>query len=306
MRVFKIVLSVFALLLLSFPAFAAEQVEDKKFKIVTSFTVIADIAANVAGDAAIVESITKPGAEIHDYRPTPKDIARAQDADLVLWNGLNLERWFSRFLVDLKDVPDVVVSAGVEPLSIYKGPYTGKPNPHGWMSLLNGKRYVENIRAALVEYDPDNAAIYNENSAAYVLALDELSAEIQERLQTIPEEQRWLVTSEGAFSYLAADLGFQELYIWPINAERQGTPQQLKNVIETINTQNIPVIFSESTISDRPARQVAEQTGIHYGGVLYVDSLSKEGGAVPSYLEMLRITTDTILRGFEDALADAE
>ena len=121
----------------------------KPFRVVTTFTVIQDIAQNVAGDRAVVESITKPGAEIHDYQPTPLDIVRAQAADLVLWNGFNLERWFERFFQNVKEVPGVVVTEGIEPMGIAEGPYSGKPNPHAWMSPSNALIYVENIRKAL-------------------------------------------------------------------------------------------------------------------------------------------------------------
>lgn len=276
---------------------------DGKFRVVTTFTVIQDIAQNVAGDAAVVESITKPGAEIHDYQPTPLDIVKAQDADLVLWNGFNLERWFEKFFQNIKDVPSVVVSEGVEPLGITEGPYNGKPNPHAWMSPTSALIYVENIRRALVEHDPKNADIYNKNAAVYAEKIKAMDAPLRERLSAIPEDKRWLVTSEGAFSYLARDYGMREAYLWPINADQQGTPQQVRHVIELVRENGIPVVFSESTVSDRPARQVAKESGARYGGVLYVDSLSAEGGPVPTYLDLLRVTVETIAKGFEDERA---
>lgn len=270
----------------------------KPFRVVTTFTVIRDIAQNVAGDAAIVESITKPGAEIHDYQPTPLDIVKAQSADLVIWNGLNLERWFERFFDNVKDVPSVVASEGVEPMGIREGPYNGNANPHAWMSPANALIYVENIRKALVEHDPANAQIYNSNAAAYAARIKAMDAPLRERLAAIPEDQRWLVTSEGAFSYLARDYGLRELYLWPINADQQGTPQQVRHVIDEMRKYNVPVIFSESTVSDKPARQVAKETGARYGGILYVDSLSEAGGPVPSYLDLLGVTVETIAKGF--------
>ncbi|MBM3618848.1 MAG: metal ABC transporter substrate-binding protein [Alphaproteobacteria bacterium] len=272
--------------------------DDGRLKVITSFTVIADIARNVAGDAAVVESITKPGAEIHDYQPTPKDILRAQDADLILWNGMNLERWFARFLQDVNAVPSVVVSEGVSPLSIYEGPYTDKPNPHAWMSTANALVYVENIRAALVKADPQNAAIYDANAKAYSSKIAALRTRLADALKDVPEGQRYLVTSEGAFSYLAKDLGLKEVYLWPINAEQQGSPQQVRKVIDTVRENAIPVVFSESTVSDKPAKQVAAETGARYGGVLYVDSLSEADGNVPTYLDLLEVTTTTIADGF--------
>jgi manganese/iron transport system substrate-binding protein len=265
------------------------------FKAITTFTVIADMAQNVAGDAAIVESITKPGAEIHNYQPTPGDILRAQNADLVLWNGLGLELWFERFFQNLRGVPGVVVSEGVVPTSIDSGPYSGKPNPHAWMSLQGALTYVDNIRDAFVEHDPDNAETYSANAEAYKQEIEAAIAPIQAALEAIPEDRRWLVTSEGAFSYLARDFGLRELFLWPINADQQGTPQQVRRVIDAVRENEIACVFAESTISPAPAQQVASETGATYGGVLYVDSLSEADGPVPTYLDLLRVTATIIV-----------
>ncbi|AIB45076.1 metal ABC transporter substrate-binding protein [Haemophilus influenzae] len=269
-----------------------------KFKVVTTFTVIQDIAQNVAGDAATVESITKPGAEIHEYEPTPKDIVKAQSADLILWNGLNLERWFERFFQNVKDKPAVVVTEGIQPLSIYEGPYKDAPNPHAWMSPSNALIYIENIKNALVKYDPQNAAVYEKNAADYAQKIKQLDEPLRAKLAQIPEAQRWLVTSEGAFSYLAKDYNLKEGYLWPINAEQQGSPQQVRKVIDLVRKNNIPVVFSESTISAKPAQQVAKESGAKYGGVLYVDSLSAKNGPVPTYFDLLNVTVSTIVKGF--------
>lgn len=284
-------------LAVSFSGIAAAQPK-KPFRVVTTFTVIQDIAQNVAGDKAVVESITKAGAEIHDYQPTPLDIVKAQDANLVLWNGFNLERWFERFFQNVKDVPGVTVTEGIEPMGIGEGPYSGKPNPHAWMSPKNALVYVENIRKALAKYDPANAETYSRNAAAYAAKIKALDAPLRKRLSAIPDGERWLVTSEGAFSYLARDYGMRELYLWPINADEQGTPQQVRKVIDLVRKNKIPVVFSESTISDRAAKQVSRETGARYGGVLYVDSLSAANGPVPTYLDLLRVTVETIAKGY--------
>ena len=268
-----------------------------QLKVVTTFTVIADMAQRVAGDAAEVVSITKPGAEIHGYEPTPRDLVRAQGADLILWNGLNLERWFEQFLSNLRDVPAAVVSDGIVPISIAGGEYDGKPNPHAWMALTSAQVYVDNIRDALSAQDPDNAATYAANAEAYKAEIAAVIGPLRDAALALPEERRWLVTSEGAFSYLARDFGLTEAYLWPINADAQGTPQQVRSVIDLVRDNGIPAVFSESTVSDKPARQVARETGAAYGGVLYVDSLSEPGGPVPTYLDLLRVTAETIIAG---------
>jgi manganese/iron transport system substrate-binding protein len=272
-----------------------------KIRVITSFTIIADMAREVAGDAAIVESITKPGAEVHGYDPTPKDIVKAQQAGLVLWNGMNLELWFEKFFEKVEGVPSAVLTEGIEPMGISEGPYTGKPNPHAWMSPANAKVYVENIRRALVKVDPENAETYNANAARYIAKISALDEPVRAKLATIPEEKRWLVTSEGAFSYLCRDYGLRQLYLWPINADAQGTPQQVSYVIDLVRSNQIPVVFSESTISPKPAKQVAIETGARYGGVLYVDSLTTEDGPAPSYLKLLETNAETIVKGFSES-----
>jgi len=273
-----------------------------KLQVVTTFTILADMAQNVAGDAANVVSVTKPGAEIHNYQPTPKDIGQTRGADLILWNGLNLEQWFEKFLSRLKGVPSVVLSDGVSPMSINSGPYDGKPNPHVWMSPTDALVYVDNIEKALANADPGNAAVYAANALSYKEKITALTTPLREQINSLPEHARWLASSEGAFSYLARDFGLKELFLWPINADSQGTPQQVRHVIDAIREHNIPVIFSESTVSPKPAQQVARETGAHYGGVLYVDSLSDANGPVPTYLDLLQETIETVVTGIEKGL----
>jgi manganese/iron transport system substrate-binding protein len=277
-------------------ASAAEGAKPKR--VVTTFTIIQDMAQNVAGSAAIVESVTKPGAEIHEYEPTPLDIVKTQSADLVLWNGLGLERWFEKFFSNIKRVPSAVLTEGIEPMGIGEGPYRGKPNPHSWMSPANAVIYVENIRRALVKMDPANEAVFNANAAAYSEKLKAVDEPILKKLQEIPAEQRWLVSSEGAFSYLIRNYGMKELYLWPVNADEEATPKQIRKVVDAVRKNRIPVVFSESTISDKPARQVAKETGARYGGVLYVDSLTSSEGPAPTFLKLLETNAQTIVNGF--------
>ncbi|MFK5980616.1 MAG: metal ABC transporter substrate-binding protein [Rhizobiaceae bacterium] len=268
-----------------------------KLKAITTFTVIADMASNVAGDAAIVESITKPGAEIHGYSPTPRDILRAQDADLILWNGLNLELWFEQFFSNLSDIPSVTLTDGIVPMGITEGAYNGKPNPHAWMSLENAYIYVDNIRDAFSKHDPKNAKIYAANAKRYKGELGAAIAPLREAILAVPKDERWLATCEGAFSYLIRDFEMKELYLWPINADQTGTPQQVRKVIDGVREHKIRAIFCESTVSSRPAEQVARETGAAFGGVLYVDSLTEADGEVPTYLDLLRVTSETIAAG---------
>lgn len=268
--------------------------------VLTTFTVLADIAQNVAGEHLAVESITKVGAEIHGYEPTPGDIARASDADLILDNGLGLEAWFSQFVESI-DVPHAVVSDGIDPIDIAADAYAGKPNPHAWMSPLNVQTYVDNMVDAFSELDPAHAEDFAANGVEYKVSLQQIQDELVAELATLPENERALVTCEGAFSYLARDAGLTEAYIWPVNAEQQATPQQIAAAIEFVDDNGVPAVFCESTVSDKPMRQVVDATDAAFGGTLYVDSLSEADGPVPTYLDLIRHDADLIVAALTDS-----
>jgi manganese transport system substrate-binding protein len=272
---------------------ALDSQDDGRPVVLTTFTVLADIAQNVAGDHLRVESITKTGAEIHGYEPTPRDIAKASEADLILDNGLNLESWFTQF-VDQVDVPHVVVSDGVEPIDITEDAYAGKPNPHAWMSPSNVQIYVDNMVEALSDLDPEHADDFAANGETYRAELQQVKDDLVDQLAGLAENERALVTCEGAFSYLARDADLTEQYLWPVNAEQQATPQRIAGVIEYVEANDVPAVFCESTVSDAAMRQVADATGAEFGGVLFVDSLSESDGPVPTYLELIRHDAATI------------
>lgn len=273
--------------------------DDGRPVVLTTFTVTADMARNVSGDLLRVESITRVGSEIHGYEPTPDDLRRASDAELILDNGLGLEAWFAGFVEQL-DAPHVTLSDGVETIPIQSGEYEGAANPHAWMSPLAAQVYVENIADAFADLDPDNADAYRANAEAYIDELDAIHDELVTELGSLPANERALVTCEGAFSYLARDTGLTEAYLWPVNSDDQGTPQQIADTVTFVRDQEVPAIFCESTVSDQAQQQVASEAGSEVGGVLYVDSLSEPDGPVPTYLDLLRHDATTIseaLRG---------
>jgi manganese transport system substrate-binding protein len=271
--------------------------------VLTTFSIIADMAQNVAGDKIGVESLLKPGAEIHSYEPTPSDLVRGQQAKLILDNGLNLEKWADRYYSSLPKVQRVTLSQGITPIAIGSdgndgaGNAQGQPNPHVWMSPKNAQRYVTRIQQALSQLDPPNAAIYQANATAYNAKIAQLDRQLQQTIAQLPPDRRYLVTCEGAFTYLAQDYGLKEAYLWPVNAEQQGTPQQVERVIRTIRDRRIPAIFCESTVSDKAQRQVAQESGAKFAGTLYVDSLSPPDGPAPTYLKLLEHNVKTITTG---------
>lgn len=269
-----------------------------KKTVLTTFTVLADIARNVAGDDLNVESLTKPGAEIHEYEPTPSDLKKAHAADLVLDNGLNLESWFAKFVED-SHAKHVTVSEGVTPIPIAEDAYAGKPNPHAWMSPSNVQKYVDVMVREFSALDPEHAADYKSRGEAYKKQLQQVRDELVSEISTLPENQRALVTCEGAFSYLTSDTGLNEKYIWAVNSEQQATPSQISSTIDYVRNNRVPAVFCESTVADNPMRQVADATGARFGGVLYVDSLSDSNGPVPTYLDMIRYDARTIVAGLK-------
>ena len=294
-RILAAVLSVF--LFASFAGCSQQPKENaEKPVVLTTFTVLSDIAKNVAGDRLDVQSITKVGTEIHGYQPTPQDIAKASKASLIVENGLNLEAWFEKF-IEQADAPRVVISDGVDPVNISSDSYAGLPNPHAWMSPTNVIIYVDNLVDAFTELDPAGGSEFKKNAESYKSELLEIQQRLVSSLEKVPAEQRVLVTCEGAFSYLARDAGLEEVYIWPVNAENQATPQQIATVIEAVKEKNVPAVFCESTVSDGPMQQVVTATNADFGGVLYVDSLSEENGPVPTYLELISHDVDQIISG---------
>jgi manganese transport system substrate-binding protein len=281
----------------SFQTLSADKKDQKV--ILTTFTVLADMAQNVAGDKAIIESITKPGAEIHGYQVTPSDLERGQRASLILENGLNLERWADRFYNSLPKVPHISLSDGLQPVNIAEDAYSGKPNPHAWMSPQNALIYVENIRKALVNLDPINAATYDRNAMRYKERIRSLDLKLKKSIAVIPPEKRYIVSCEGAFSYIARDYGMKEVYLWAVNAEQQATPNQVEKVIKTVKENKIPAVFCESTVNNKIQLQVAKESGAKYAGVFYVDSLSPPEGPASTYLQLLDHNINTLIEGLQ-------
>ncbi|MBB1032166.1 metal ABC transporter substrate-binding protein [Dietzia sp. SLG310A2-38A2] len=276
------------------PRFAGREAGDRVV-VATTFTILADMARRVGGDRVRVESVTTPGADVHQYEPSVDDLKRVEGADLVVSNGLGMDDWLLRF-IDGTDARHVVTSEGVDPLPVRSGNYTGRPNPHAWMSPDEGTRYIRTIARALAEVDPDGSGQYLARSEDYVAELDDLASRARAAVAEVPEERRVLVTCEGAFSYLARDLGLEELYLWPVNSESQGLPRQVTALIDEVRDREIPAVFCESTVSGAAMEQVAAETGSRVAGLLYVDSLSAPSGPVPTYLDLLDHDLEIITR----------
>jgi manganese transport system substrate-binding protein len=265
--------------------------------VLTTFTVLADLAQQVAGDRLEVRSITKLGAEVHGYEPTPSDLESTQGASLIVQNGLGLERWADRFVSSAGSVPTVTLSDGLQPELIAGDVHAGQPNPHAWMSPRRTEHYVDRLVKAFSQLDPAGSASFRQRGEAYKQELRQLDQELRQALDQVPPDQRLLVSCEGAFTYLARDYGLDEAYLWPVNAETQVTPRRLARLIDTVKQRRVPAVFCESTVSDEAQREVARATGARFGGTFFVDSLSDSSGPAPSLLALQRHNVGLIVKG---------
>ncbi|MEV7528581.1 metal ABC transporter solute-binding protein, Zn/Mn family [Agrococcus sediminis] len=277
------------------PAPAAPE-DDGRPLVLATFTVIADIAREVAGDAARVESLTRVGVEVHDYEPTPGDLVRTEGADLVVTNGMGIDDWLLT-LVERADAPHVVLSDVVDPIPIETGHYAGNPNAHAWVSPAEGARYVEALRVAIGDLVPAERDAIDARAAAVTAALEAEGERLREGVERLPEQHRVLVTCEGAFSYLARDAGLAEASLWPVNAGGQGTPQSIAAVAGVVAETRVPTVFCESTTHPGTQQQIARNAGVRFDGGLHVDSLSEPDGPAPTYLALIAHDIDIILEG---------
>ena len=274
--------------------------KDKKLLLV-SFTILDDIVKNIVGEEFIVESITKPGMEVHGYQITPSDLVRGSKAIIFIENGFGFELWAEKYVSNL-NVKRITISNNLEPLFINEDIYKGKPNPHAWISPKRGIEYVDILVEALSALDPKNKAKFKKNAQIYKNKIKKIDEDFSLFLNTLKKSKRYLVSCEGAFSYLTNDYGLEEAYLWPVNAESQITPKRMAKVINLVKEKQIPAVFCESTVSSESQESVAKETGAFFGGNLYVDSLSKKNGPAGTYLDMLRHNLGTIKNGFNTSV----
>lgn len=270
--------------------------ETNKEVILASFTVLADIIENVAKDEFVVKSITKPGVEVHGYQPTPSDLIKASKAFVFIDNGFGFELWAEKFVSNLQ-INRVTISNRLEPIFISEDFYKGKPNPHAWISPKRGMIYVDVIVDYLSELKPSEAESFKNNGQIYKNKIAKIDEDFSLFINNLEKNNRYLVTCEGAFSYLTNDYGLKEAYLWPVNAESQITPKRMARTISLVKNKNIPSVFCESTVSNESQMVVARATGAKFGGDLFVDSLSQDNKSANTYLKMLQHNLTLIKKG---------
>ena len=270
--------------------------ETNKEVILASFTVLADIIENVAKDEFVVKSITKPGVEVHGYQPTPSDLIKASKAFVFIDNGFGFELWAEKFVSNLQ-IKRVTISNRLEPIFISEDFYKSKPNPHAWISPKRGMIYVDVIVDYLSELKPSEAESFKNNGQIYKNKIAKIDEDFSLFINNLEKNNRYLVTCEGAFSYLTNDYGLKEAYLWPVNAESQITPKRMARTISLVKNKNIPSVFCESTVSNESQMVVASETGAKFGGDLFVDSISQDNKSANTYLKMLQHNLTLIKKG---------
>ena len=296
----KNLLLIFACLLCIFSTTSCKRIstknEAKKEVILASFTVLADIIENVAKDEFIVRSITKPGEEVHGYQPTPSDLIKASEAFVFVDNGFGFELWAEKFISNFQ-FKRITISDDLDPIFIKEDFYKGKPNPHAWISPKRGMLYVDIVVESLSELRPSKKELFEKNGKIYKNKIAKIDEDFSMFINNLDKDKLYLVSCEGAFSYLTKDYGLKEVYLWPVNAESQITPKRMARTISLVKNKNVPAVFCESTVSNEAQMVVVNETGAKFGGNLYVDSLSNDNGPASSYLGMLRYNFNLIKVG---------
>jgi len=278
--------------------------DSSKLKVVATNSIIADITKNIAGDKIDLHSIVPVGKDPHEYEPLPEDVKKTSQADLIFYNGINLETggnaWFTKLVKNANKEENkdyYAVSDGVEVIYLEGQSEKGKEDPHAWLNLENGIIYAQNIAKRLIEKDPDNKDTYEKNLKAYVEKLTALDKEAKEKFNNIPEEKKMIVTSEGCFKYFSKAYNVPSAYIWEINTEEEGTPDQIKTLVEKLRKTKVPSLFVESSVDERPMKTVSKDTNIPIYAKIFTDSVAEEGEEGDSYYSMMKYNLDKISEG---------
>ena len=278
--------------------------ENKKIQVVTTNSIIYDMTKNIAGDLVDLHSIVPVGQDPHEYEPLPEDVQKVQKADLIFYNGINLEyaedAWFTKMVKNAGKVADkdyFAVSDGVDVIYLEGENEKGKEDPHAWLNIENGVIYAKNIAKQLIAKDPKNKETYEKNLAAYVEKLEALDKDAKQRIAKIPEEKRLIVTSEGCFKYFSKAYDIKSAYIWEINTEEEGTPEQIANLVRQLRASKVPSLFVESSVDDRPMKTVSQETGLPIFSTIFTDSIAEAGKDGDSYYSMMKWNLDKIIEG---------
>ena len=276
----------------------------EKLKVVATNSIIADITKNIAGDKIDLHSIVPVGQDPHEYEPLPDDVKKTSQADLIFYNGINLETggnaWFTKLVQNAKKEENkdyYAVSDGVDVIYLEGQNEKGKEDPHAWLNLENGMIYAKNIAKQLSAKDPKNKDFYEANLKKYLEKLEALDKEAKQKFNNIPKEKKMIVTSEGCFKYFSKAYNVPSAYIWEINTEEEGTPDQIKTLVEKLRKTKVPSLFVESSVDERPMQTVSKDTNIPIFEKIFTDSIAEPGQNGDSYYNMMKWNLDKIAEG---------
>ena len=278
--------------------------DSSKLKVVATNSIIADITKNIAGDKIDLHSIVPVGKDPHEYEPLPEDVKKTSQADLIFYNGINLETggnaWFTKLVKNANKEENkdyYAVSDGVDVIYLEGQSEKGKEDPHAWLDLENGIIYAKNIEQQLSKKDPVNKDFYKHNLDKYVKKLSDLDQQAKSKFSLIPENEKMIVTSEGCFKYFSKAYNIPSAYIWEINTEEEGTPDQIKNLVRKLRATELKSLFVESSVDNRPMKTVSKDTGIPIYSTIFTDSVAKKGENGDSYYSMMKWNLDQIYKG---------
>lgn len=262
--------------------------------IVSTASIFADMAENIAGGHVMVKTIVPVGGDPHIYDPTPADAQLVASADLILRNALTFEGWLDDLIASANTKAKIVtITQGIEAIhAVHKN----SSDPHAWMSAANGLVYIENIKNALVELDPDNREVYEFNYGVYRKQLEELDAYIFNEVKKIPERRRILITSHDAFEYYGQRYGLRLESVLGISTDAEAQTSDMVRLSNIIRESGVPAVFIETTVNPKLLQQIATDNKVRIGGKLFSDSIGDKDSDAPSYYEMLKYNTDTIVR----------
>ena len=272
-----------------------DQLAAQKLKVLATASMWKDLAEQIGGPFVQVDLIVPVGSDPHSYEPTPDDLFKVNEAQLILVNGLSFEGWLDKLIRNSSAKhTQVLITKGVKALSNPEHP--GAYDPHAWMTASNGAIYAQNIANALVTFDPAHSKEYQFNAGVYIKQLEDLDKYILQQIQRIPAEHRVLVTSHDAFHYYGLRYGLELHSLLGTSTDADVQAGDLISINALIKKRAIPAIFTESTVNPKLIQSIREENSISIGGSLYADSLGDEKSPASDYQKMLRHNTDVIVR----------
>lgn len=297
------------------PTADVQKPQQNSLQVVVVESFLADIVHNIAGERLEVETLMPSGLDPHSFEPTPKDVAKISDSDILFINGAGLEEWLEDIIENLpEDQLIITASAGLESrIEVEEGHEEGEVveevdehdheyDPHFWLNPLLVVKYVENIRDGLIRIDPEGSALYTANAETYIQQLIELDQYIEEKITQIPVDRRLIVTNHESFGYFADRYGFTIVgtILKSVSSGASPSALQMAELVDQMRSSGASAIFMETGSNPELAEQLSNETGIKVVYDLYTHSISEEGGNAPNYIELMKYNVEQIINALAD------